>query len=439
MILETLSPIHIGVGDERRLTGYDCVLYNNTIIVFNLEAFFSENPERASEFYEEAVNLGTEFSLTKFLRKEEITNPRYHYYTLKGNWKHSSEIYPVIKTPQREVYIPGSSIKGAMRTALACYVLNKADSSTWRKIERGERGTDIRGVRNEKRQKRVGKEVEKVIFGCGFVKGNNYVIYGDAKFDLLKFIRVTDTTSLPPEEDSLELSIVDTFSQNRNRSLGRKGYDIPLETIKPGCNFNLNIEVDTNFLSRAHEMEDHKQWIGLKQKLKKIFDINAGIDEPEVMAEKVYKTIAEACNYFSERIIEKDLSILPETVSYLHKDCGSPVGSDFRHRGKKWCNRCQKGNLGSEELVEINFADIKEFYDGLKSYEEGGFLLRLGFGVGWHSTTLGLVLDDTILENLRREFRLGKTFIKEFPKTRRFVIEERRPTYPLGWVKIDMR
>ena len=438
MRLEILSPVHVGVGDERRLTGYDYVLYNNAIVVFNLDAFFSENQERASEFYEEAVNLGTEFSLTEFLTEEEITNTRYHNYTLRSNGKNIHEIHPAIKTPQKEVYIPGSSIKGAIRTALICYILSKADSFTWDKIENGDRGTDIRGVRNVRDPKRVGKEAEKVIFGCGFLKRND-IIYGDAKFDLLKFIRVTDTTSMPSGDDSLDVSIVDTLSQNRSRGLVGKGYNLSMETVKPGCDFNLNIEVNINFLSRANEMEDHRQWIGLKQKLKKVFDINAGIDEPEVIAEKVYSTIAKACNYFSERIIEKDLSILPETVSYIHKDCSSPVGNDFKHRGKKWCNRCNKGDLSSNELVEMSFADIKEFYDGLKTSDEGDFLLRLGFGVGWHSTTLGLVLDETLLKSLRESFRLGKTFIKEFPKTRRFVIQNGKPAYPLGWVKLRLR
>lgn len=151
--LVTLSPLHIGSGEK--LTAYDFVVKDKMLTVVDINAFLSENPQRAEDFYQQASASG--FSLRNFLEEKELST--YKLYSIRCH-REPKDVHAAIKNAHGEVYIPGSSIKGALRTALACYFLSKADEETWKKIVDGERGTDIIGIRNVR-----GKGSEKELAG----------------------------------------------------------------------------------------------------------------------------------------------------------------------------------------------------------------------------------------------------------------------------------
>jgi CRISPR type III-A-associated RAMP protein Csm5 len=91
---------------------------------------------------------------------------------------------------------------------------------------------------------------------------------------------------------------------------------------------------------------------------------------------------------------------------------------------------------------EINFAsnyglrELEGFYREL--LKEAGrtdiFLLHLGWGSGWHGTTVGRMFPDMI-KDLRLYFGLGHKGVNEFPKTRKIAISGTEQ-YPLGWACI---
>jgi CRISPR type III-A-associated RAMP protein Csm5 len=91
---------------------------------------------------------------------------------------------------------------------------------------------------------------------------------------------------------------------------------------------------------------------------------------------------------------------------------------------------------------EINFAgkyglgELEAFYREL--LKEAGrkdiFLLHLGWGSGWHGTTVGWMFPDMI-EDLRLKFGLGRKGVEEFPKTRKIAISGTKQ-FPLGWASI---
>ena len=111
------------------------------------------------------------------------------------------------------------------------------------------------------------------------------------------------------------------------------------------------------------------------------------------------------------------------------------------------CNEFSK-NLIEFELdffEKYGLSELVMFYEELlrSITADDGFLLRLGFGIGWISTTVGLILEDNprLLRDIRREFRLGRRrnqpeYVPEFPKTRKIIIEKGRPTYPMGWIRL---
>ena len=91
------------------------------------------------------------------------------------------------------------------------------------------------------------------------------------------------------------------------------------------------------------------------------------------------------------------------------------------------------GNGGS-----INLGDIKEFYNDPEN--EKCATLRVGWGTGMLGTTLSLLLDkDETRVNLRNDVISfdGKYRPKPAPKSRRFVTDDRQPEFPLGWICLE--
>lgn len=74
----------------------------------------------------------------------------------------------------------------------------------------------------------------------------------------------------------------------------------------------------------------------------------------------------------------------------------------------------------------------------LQWYQEVGSLdLRLGWGSGWHATTIGLLLGPSRQAEVRDLFFAHKRQSRYVPKSRRVVVEGSEPVCPLGWVSLE--
>ena len=85
---------------------------------------------------------------------------------------------------------------------------------------------------------------------------------------------------------------------------------------------------------------------------------------------------------------------------------------------------------------------IANFYQQLqRENTEKNPLISIGQGQGFLSTTITLVVknNDPDLYEIVRLGTRGKSYSYEFPKTRRLVFENGKPTYPLGWLKLELK
>jgi CRISPR-associated protein Csm5 len=374
------SPVHIGSGDQLDLM--DFVVHNGRLSVIDFDKVLSELVNKGESpliLHDEIERFGKNFDFGKFLYRQGIDVENVSQYTLTCEGT-PNRMATFIKNAFGIPLIPGSSIKGAIRTALTWYFLkNENMESEIEKTLRRVLGelNQIRDNRERRRasswwERKMGQELENLIF---------YGKEKDPQYDMNKAMTVTDATL--GSVDLLEMVLCKIFTTTKENRLVPKGFDIFIEAIKP------DISIGTTKISLNSYF--------LEEKLSSL-----GFDKKRV---DTFKKFPHICNEFSRDLIQYEL--------------------DFFEK------------YGPPELVQ--------FYEGLlkSTTADDEFLLRLGFGIGWISTTIGLILEDNpeLLKNIRREFQMGRKrdhpyYVPEFPKTRKVTIERGKPRFPMGWIRL---
>ena len=356
-----MSPIHIGNGNKISSLEY---FVDSKFVRINMNSLFSDE-----KFDREGFVKDVEMGLTRLEERYRSVAEKHKLYELDISTSAKTclhqtggEVAEFTKT-RGGFFIPGSSIKGAVRTALLWYIL-KNDENIRSEMEMHLLDV-IRGKRV--RRERVDDEIEKMVFG------------ENPTTDLLKVLHIPDTDILPHNLFRIEnVKILST----RKVGYGWKRFSIPVEALRVGSRFRLTMEIDEFF-------EDEKvlKEIGFEDKISYLSEL-----------EKI-------CKEFSSMLIDYEIDFF---------------------------NRCN---------VDGGLNNIIEFYKRLR--DEKGILLRMSWGSGWHSMTVGTILGDDIMEQLRRRYQLGRRrnppeYVKPYPKTRKLVFESDKPAYPMGWLKLEV-
>jgi len=208
--VETLSPLHIGSGAELVL-GYDLVPHRGRTYRVNEDGLLDAMLVRAEGEGTEAVNrvlMGR--PATELLNPSDFDNPALFRYTLAGEpTKREGKIPEQIKDVYDRPYLPGSSLKGALRTVLAWSIYTR----TRRKPSLGRLGPHA---------KYAAQRLEQDLFGR------------DANRDFLRALQVRDSAP-PAEADALHLEQVQIYPG---------GTPVEVETVRAGVIFRLTIAVD---------------------------------------------------------------------------------------------------------------------------------------------------------------------------------------------------
>lgn len=266
--IEVISPIHIGDNENKNLSSLsDFIVENNEIKLIDhqkLENIFFENPHIMEDYIKEVqAHSGKHYSLKPFLQKykislDEVTTnesiPIYVDFDAK-------EIHPFISENGKK-YLPGSTIKGAIRNTLA-FIYLKENHSMIEKIEK----------RNFKPRSNPKFNYEdKQIFGK------------DPFNDILKFLQVSDSIS---------------FSENSNSIFACKTYHlkkqnatIPInyECILPDSKTEIRIKIKDNIPTQIMQNLDEKFW-------------NEQLSIPKIF---------EALNMLSTKFIEREIGELSD-------------------------------------------------------------------------------------------------------------------------------
>jgi len=386
--LRVISPLHIGNGNE--LTPVDIYPGDGVVYVLDTKKLTAELLERSVEL-EEILQLlknppGDAYIWKEYLEEFGLNPGEYSLYTLKvygETGKTSMQIKEFIK--QNGVpYIPGSSVKGAVRTAVIYKVLRDCGDST----------TPMRLVSkfNKKLAESIGWSDDLVDFYVNYLIGQERTDprRADDLLEAIVFGMESDRRSgvrYEPKRDPMRALLVRDSNPIGKKHLAvyrvdvvPKGIPVWVEGLEPGTLAELEVKFDSTLLQLNRNHFNGLLWECLK-----------GLgNPPEVFEDFVWTAVEE----FYRDVRKEELEEL------------NRYPPDFRRT-------------------------VRGFYTRLGG--QNGYVLRLGWGSGWLSMTVGILLrGHRRWKDLRKKLGLGKSTSADFPVTRRLA-----DGTPMGWVVLE--
>lgn len=269
--LEALTPLHVGSGEE--LTPLDYIHLGDRLVVVDHDRLFAELDRRRllNDYLRRLEGGDGPLSLTKFLqekrvRLEDVASAVRRYSIKVGpaaaGARFERRVKTVIRSQDGSVYIPGSSLKGALRTSLIYYVL-QGDDGLRRNLL-----TKLRDARG-RRIREPGRLVE------GVLRRDEKGLYSD----LLRALRPSD---LHPEGD-VETEVVGLCGLSlRDGSVRGLGF---VEAVPVGTTFKGTLQV-----VRERSVLEH---LGRSE-----------------LADDLVGRVVEACNRRSRALLEREMDRL---------------------------------------------------------------------------------------------------------------------------------
>jgi CRISPR-associated protein Csm5 len=385
------SPVHVGIEEERLRQEY--VFDGGRAHKPNLDRYFRNNPDEIeafvadiedgrpmADFFDEGHQYGS-YAAETWVSEDAIGG---------------SPIQPFVKTRGEEPYLPGSSLKGAIRTALACEAIRQGAT--------------------------VSEYTESSVEGLFTLQQVDPDGFADPQRDVMRCLTIRDATPALGTELPLALCEVKTYSLKRGGEMKPEHWSKYVECLRPETTLTSELHVDVDELVAMVDEFGHSSTV----------DAIFGETRSEAA---ILDRIQTALQNLGKAIMRQDRELISE------------------------------------------LDEIESFYDGLADGDSP--LLRVGFGTGWHSNTIGTALPQGEVLAIRAgNSRLGKPTLHEeddcggklvgddhnpgqlfciecetvdidpqsdaasstpFPKTRRFIHRRGTPAYPLGWTTLSAK
>ncbi|OKY76861.1 MAG: type III-A CRISPR-associated RAMP protein Csm5 [Desulfobulbaceae bacterium DB1] len=415
--LKILSPLHIGCGEE--YNGLSYLADKGKLFYFEPDRIFAAigqkealrfatwiaEKSRELEVAEQRIKREKEYNKKKHLKDEKkkllreftlkkyLQNLRFNFtellsratyeVTAPSNFWADQTIIPCIKQAARP-YVPGSEIKGAIRTAvLYTRLLNDASLQEFLEAELkkflADSQTDIKQVANQQRPDRRQKtKLNKAVARIeGSFQAKALRTKNDAKFDLLKFLAVGDSELL---DSVVSIKVASSKPVNVSRP-----FTINYEYLKPDLMLSLP----------GTGLEDEKS---RKVKLAKM------AADGEARFKDTVENFLACCHAFASDLLQTEKEY-------------------FRLQGKTG--------------VVAHLSEIE------KQNTPDSPVLRIGKDEGFFSLTMGMAIKKLwpdLYKNALIHATTGKSYDDQhgglLPKTRKLVQWANNTELTAGWVKL---
>ena len=262
--LKTITPVHIGTGET--LSQIDGFYDNGRWHRVDIDAVLAAIPE--SELNRLTIAMGQRnFQWGRYLP----ANQRSASYTLPcPEDPRETEIREAIKDVFGRPMIPGSSIKGAIRTALLWDLISDDNKESQNDLKEQ--------VQRRTNRSWVGQPIERRVLGK------------DPNHDLMRVVQVSDTAPIPIE--TLEMGVAWTVTLNRDGELvpkreGNREYKTFVEQIRAEQTFDFSIKIDKSLFGQREKRE-----LGFSEQQEKV----------------ICDDLAAACNWISADLADAEAS-----------------------------------------------------------------------------------------------------------------------------------
>ena len=370
--LKTITPVHIGTGET--LSQIDGFYDNGRWHRIDLDAVLAVVPE--SELNRLTIAMGQrDFQWGRYLP----TNQPSASYTLPcAEDPRETEIREAIKDVFGRPMIPGSSIKGAIRTALLWGLIDDGAPEGQEAFKYSVNYLKEQ-LQRKPNQSWVGQPIERRVLGK------------DPNHDLMRAVQISDTAPIPI--DALEMGMAWTVTLNRDGELvqkreGNREYKNFVEQIRTEQTFDFSIKIDKSLFRQREKGE-----LGYSDRQEQV----------------VCEEFAEVCNFVATGLAKDEA----EFYDYY----GLPELADFYESLPNQIEDLPGGGF----VLSIGWGT--------------GYLAKTVTGLLTGD-------DTDLMMKLRRHYRLGRSrsggdyYDDEFPKTRRVLYDRQRPKSPLGWIQI---
>lgn len=365
--LEVLSPVHIGSG-IKLAKGFNFISEGGTTKIVpqsEIEEYLRNNPEEIQNFDR------PDYRPLEILKKIN----KYRCYNIYCN---VSDILEFIRDAKGNPFIPGSSVKGSLRTSI---ISNKINSLNENEKSSLLGKTDFRG------QKFAAKEIEKIIFG---EDSNKNVMRLFNIFDIFFYNKDIDlykinVISLKDTQGTDFLWKVMRRNQN-NTSNHSQATSIYSEMLQPGSKANFSFKID-----------------------KFLFDNSKADSELKLK------------NYINSILIE---NLINDINDYTLRLLKSEI--DF-------FTKLNSSNNLDKVVKSLN--KMKTDLENIIFKKEQSVIMRISWGSGWKFMT-GDFIPEEILVNIKSRLRLGKNNFNFFPKSRKIVFDGNQPDTLAGFIRI---
>ena len=377
--LQIITPVHVGSGEV--LNHIDGCYSNGRWYHIDLDKVLAHPSTDLNALTSEMADR--DFRWERYLREHNTDLVELSAYSLScPQSPEEVEIREAIKTGGSRPYIPGSTLKGAIRTALLGEILNESDDVYYKGRDQLETLIN-QGPRGNPRREQPAKRIESFAFGR------------DPNRDLFRALQVSDTEHL--NSDSLEIGMAWTVTLDQNEQLVQKidrgrEYKNFVQQFQLGQNLTFTLKID-ELLFRETE--------------KARLDFND-------LQEKSLRDIAEVCRSAAAEIMDREQEFFEDhNFSEIANVYDKLIRINHTIPEGGFLLQIGWGTGYRANTITSLFTDDKESPENL-------------------------------LMDLRERFKLGESRSQRdryddraFPKTRRILYRGRNPIAPLGWVKIS--
>jgi CRISPR-associated protein Csm5 len=394
--VEVIAPTQVGSG-TKLLPDIDYFEDKDGTHVVNIEELLSD-PKLA----EQLASASSGFRLNELAQQHRLDH--YISYTL-GTRANKREIVAHVRDGSGRIYMPGSSIKGALRTVLAWGFYDDTAKDPKVKAALNPNSAELTDPRrNLKRlSERADDELEANFFAPAYALAAERDRPSRGKrpnFDLMKLIQVEDLYPESVNTRLLRLEDVQIFVRGQNDILRAKNRPIAAEMLREKTRFSGCLRFDTFWQT-----------------------------DPEAQKKLHFNSNK---TYYLDKLVESGkarATALIETELDFYEGCAKEPNSNGIFN---W------------------YLDLSS---DLKKLGENEFFMPLGWSTGWNGKTYAenlrerkdFSLSKDKGQGIRQAFRLGhwEDADSPFPISRKLILEYNRDNKPyafapLGWLRVKL-